>query len=165
MKLRFTALSISSIDMKTVIRLRRNKNPATPRPNRIALRMRYQESGVGPVKGSGGILIDLLARENDRADDGDQDQDAGDFEGQQVGGEQPRPDGLRPALEERSEAYAAGGRQQYLHHICHQPYEAEQQRGAGPAGPDAALDFLLGAGVQQHDDEDEQHHDGSGVDD
>ena len=46
MKLRFTALSISSIDMNTVMMLRRNRNPATPSTNRIALRVRYQESGT-----------------------------------------------------------------------------------------------------------------------
>ena len=44
MKLRFTALSISSMDMNTVMMLRRNRNPATPSANRIALRIRYQET-------------------------------------------------------------------------------------------------------------------------
>ncbi len=54
MKLRLTALSISSMDMNTVMMLRRNRNPATPSANRIALRIRYQESGTLDGKGIGG---------------------------------------------------------------------------------------------------------------
>src|SRR5215469_7838880 len=43
---RFTPLSMSSIDMKTVIRLRLIRNPITPRLNRAALKSRYQEVGI-----------------------------------------------------------------------------------------------------------------------
>src|SRR5579872_4959893 len=86
MKVRLTALSISSIDMKTVIMLRRNRNPATPSTNRIALRIRYQERGT-PV-----ISIHLLSGEHDRSDDGDQNQHRGDLEGQQVAREESLTD-------------------------------------------------------------------------
>ena len=96
MKLRFTALSISSMDMNTVMMLRRNRKPATPSANRIALSVRYQESGIRrSVKRKRRHLVDLLSRQHDRAEDGDQDQDAGDFKRQQVGGEQPLADLLR----------------------------------------------------------------------
>src|SRR5882724_11583706 len=46
MKLRFTAFSMSSIDMKIVMMLRRKRNPATPSTNSTALRMRYQDKGT-----------------------------------------------------------------------------------------------------------------------
>ena len=45
-KLRFTAFSISSIDIKMVMMLRLSRKPNTPSENRIALRMRYQERGI-----------------------------------------------------------------------------------------------------------------------
>jgi len=45
-KLRFTAFSISSIDMKMVMMLRLSRKPSTPRENNTALRMRYQDSGI-----------------------------------------------------------------------------------------------------------------------
>ena len=46
MKLRLTAFSISSIDMNTVMMLRRNRKPATPSANSTALSVRYQEIGT-----------------------------------------------------------------------------------------------------------------------
>src|SRR5947207_8508260 len=79
MKVRFTALSISSIDMKMVMIFRRKRNPATPSANNTALRMRYQERGT-PVIG----LIHLLQSEHDRPQNGDQDQHGSHFEGQQI---------------------------------------------------------------------------------
>src|SRR5262252_1923928 len=94
MKLRFTALSISSIDMNTVIILRRNRKPATPSANKIALRIKYQEKGTPTTKGIG-ILFDLLPGQNDGAHDGDQNQHARNFEWKQVGGKQTRSDGFR----------------------------------------------------------------------
>src|SRR5580704_11884110 len=50
MKLRLTAFSISSIDMKTVMMLRRNRNPATPSTKSTALRIRYQERGTPVIE-------------------------------------------------------------------------------------------------------------------
>src|ERR1022692_3152918 len=52
----------------SVMTLRRRRNPATPRVNNTALRIRYQESGT-PV-----MLLHLLLRQNHRAQNGDQDQ-------------------------------------------------------------------------------------------
>src|SRR3954451_7643278 len=100
MKLRFTALSINSIDMNTVMMFLRNRNPATPNENKTALRMRYQESGT--VVGRGGIL-DLFPCEHDGSDDGDQNQNRGNFERQQVRREQGAADFLRSATGEASE--------------------------------------------------------------
>ncbi len=76
------------MDMNTVMMLRRNRNPATPSANRIALRVRYQERG----RGGSSAYSDLLARQDDRAEDGDQNQNGGDFERQQVVGEQAAAD-------------------------------------------------------------------------
>src|SRR5450631_1855574 len=97
MKLRLTALSISSIDMKSVMMLRRNKNPATPSTNNTALRMRYQDKGT-PV-----MSIHFLSRQHDGADDCDQDQYRGHFEGQQVSREERLADVLRRTAREAAE--------------------------------------------------------------
>src|ERR1022692_4913967 len=77
-KLRFTALSINSMDMNTVTMLRFSRNPATPSTNRTALNIRYQLTG---------IIRPPLAQHH-RAHDGHQDQHRGDFEGQQKFAEQ-----------------------------------------------------------------------------
>src|SRR5215472_67978 len=45
-KLRLTAFNINSIDIKMVMMLRLSRKPKTPRENRIALRIRYQERGT-----------------------------------------------------------------------------------------------------------------------
>src|SRR5579859_3041919 len=62
-KLRFTALSISSMDMKMVMMFRLSKKAETPKQNRMALRIRYQESGTMSASPYG---------QHDRAHDGDQ---------------------------------------------------------------------------------------------
>src|SRR5580765_5647971 len=94
MKLRLTAFSISSIDMNTVMILRRNRNPATPSTNNTALSVRNQEIGT-PV-----MLFQFLPRQNDGADNGDQDQNRSHFEGQQIRREQGAADiAGRPACE------------------------------------------------------------------
>src|ERR1019366_5933692 len=115
MKLRLTALSISSMDMNTVMMLRRNRNPATPIANKIALRIRYQAMGV--LGGSWGILVDLPSRQDDRPQDGNQDQDAGDFKREQVCGEKSSPDIERGALAKRSEDDSLACRQHALDDI------------------------------------------------
>src|SRR5215813_7069865 len=97
MKLRLTALSINSMDMKTVITLRRKRKPATPSTNKMALSIRYQEMGTeGGRAGSGGKLFDLLSRQDNRADDRNQNQNAGHLKGKQVSSEE------RPAYLNRS---------------------------------------------------------------
>src|ERR1039457_3588069 len=77
MKLRFTALSINSMDINTVITLRRSTKPEIPSANSTALRIRYQEIGT-PV-----ILLQLLSRKHDGAQDGYQDQHRHYLEGKQ----------------------------------------------------------------------------------
>src|SRR5437773_7094060 len=91
------------MDINTVMMLRRNRNPATPKVNRMALRIRYQASGTLCGKGISGILIDLLAGEHDGSDDGDENQDAGDFKRQQVDQEKAASDLLRIAVGHGSE--------------------------------------------------------------
>src|ERR1022692_1461490 len=100
MKLRFTAFSISSIDMKTVITLRRRMNPAIPRLNNTALRIRYQESGT-PAD----MLLHLLLRQNHRAPNGDEEHHRNPREGQQILGEQRTPAFRRRAMLEPAEPH------------------------------------------------------------
>src|ERR1035438_9504131 len=121
MKVRFTALSISSIDMKTVITLRRRMNPAIPRLNNTALRIRYQESGT-PAD----MLLHLLLRQNHRAQNGDQDQHRNHFEWQQILGEQRAPDIQRRAMLEPAEAHIGRARKHVPREIRHQPQERER---------------------------------------
>src|ERR1700761_1050518 len=83
MKLRFTALSMSSMDMNTVMMLLRKRNPATPIANRTALRMRYQDKGTGGICG---MLIDLPLRENYGAENGDENQNGDNLERQEIFG-------------------------------------------------------------------------------
>src|SRR5580700_7381265 len=118
MKLRFTAFSISSIDMNTVITLRRKTKPATPSANRIALRIRYQDNGT--LCGSTGISVDLPSREYDCPEDRNQDQHTDHFKGQQVNFKKPLADFVSSAVLERAELHAFGGREHALNDISHQ---------------------------------------------
>src|ERR1700722_16475068 len=156
---------MSSMEMKTVITLRRNRNPATPRVNRIALRIRYQASGTLWGKGISGMLFDLLAGKHDCAENRDQDQDAGDFKGQHVNIKQSASELLRIPVCHGAELHAFSDWQHPLNDERDDPDEDRKQRNAGEFHPQAARQLLLLTGVQQHDDEDEQHHDGAGVDD
>src|SRR5262245_39104009 len=103
MKLKFTALSISSIDMNTVMIFRRNKKPATPRVNRTALRIRYQERGTpvidttprtrnhprSEIRNPTSLFsLQFLSRQNDRSNNSDQNQDGRYLERQQIPREQ-----------------------------------------------------------------------------
>src|SRR5689334_11928312 len=97
MKLRLTALSISSMDMNTVMMFRRNRKPATPRANRTALRVKNHDIGICVIS------VHFLSRQNDGANDRDQDEDGSDFEGEQVGGEQGSADLFRAAPAEPAE--------------------------------------------------------------
>src|ERR1700733_4067373 len=108
---------MSSMDMNTVMTLRRNRNPATPKVNRIALRIRYQARGTLCGRGISGMLINLLAGEHDGSNDGDEDQDAGDFERQQVGKKEAAPDFLRIAVGHGAELHAFGDGQHALDYI------------------------------------------------
>src|ERR1035438_1163103 len=118
MKVRFTAFSISSIDMKTVITLRRRMNPAMPRLNNTALRIRYQESGT-PAD----MLLHLLLRQNHRAQNGDQDQHRNHLEGQQILGKQRAPDVRSRAMLEPAEPHIGRTRKHVPSEIRHRSEE------------------------------------------
>src|SRR5580698_9113138 len=147
MKLRLTALSISSIDIKTVMMLRRSRNPATPRANKSALKIRYQESGT-PC-----MLIELLLRQHHRPQNGNQDEHRNHFEGQQILREERASNIERGAVPEAAEVHFGRSWKHVLYEIQHQPQESEQERNPqhlreqGPAAPN------LHAGIQQHNHE------------
>src|SRR5450755_5043901 len=123
MKLRFTALSISSMDMKTVITLRRRRNPAMPRANNTALRIKYHESGT-PAD----MLFHLLLRQHYRAQYGNQDQHRDHFEGQQKLGEEGAPHIERRSVREAAEVHIGRSWEHMSGEISHQSQESEQQR-------------------------------------
>jgi hypothetical protein len=86
------ALSMSSIDMKTVMRLRLMRKPTTPSENSTALSSRYQESGTSCEKRNslGGRPFPFSLRglrgragQRNRAENRDEDEHRGDFKGQQ----------------------------------------------------------------------------------
>src|SRR6266496_241306 len=78
MKVRFTALSISSTHMKITMALRRSSTPATPSVNRTA-----EMLSAGPRS-----MLELPLRQHHRADDGGEEQQARDLERNQIGVEQ-----------------------------------------------------------------------------
>src|SRR5882724_7293054 len=124
MKLRFTAFSISSMDMNTVMIFRRNRKPATPRANRIALSVRNHEMGTSAIS------IHLLSCQNDCAQNCNQDKDGGHFKRKKVSGEQRHAhivrrapgicngSGMRRQTLESTEVYCAG-RKHALHDPAH----------------------------------------------
>src|SRR5262250_2754913 len=78
MKVRFTAFSISSTHMNTMIALRRISTPTTPITNNTA----EKNSASASIAASGG-LAPLLAEDHGADDRGEQ-QDARHLEGEQV---------------------------------------------------------------------------------
>src|SRR5690242_9682104 len=81
-KVRVTALSISSTHMNTMMALRRMRTPNTPITNSTAEKKSDSASKV----------FSALAAHDDGADDGREEQDAGDLEREQVVVEQWRGD-------------------------------------------------------------------------
>src|SRR6266487_1405355 len=75
---RFTALSISSTHMKITIALRRSSTPATPSVNRTA-----EIARAGPRS-----TLEFSFRQHHRADNRGEEEQAGDFERNQIGVEQ-----------------------------------------------------------------------------
>src|SRR5881628_2203939 len=97
-KVRFTALSISSTHMKITIALRRSSTPATPSVNSTA-----EMARAGPRS-----TLQFALREHHRADDGGEEEQAGDFERDQIRVEQRTGDrGDHPLLLQRG--HRAGG--------------------------------------------------------
>src|SRR6266545_5284557 len=78
MKVRFTALSISSTHMKITMALRRTSTPATPSVNKTA-----EMARAGPRS-----TLKLPFSQHHRADDGGEEEQARDLERNQVGVEQ-----------------------------------------------------------------------------
>src|SRR5881396_1317899 len=78
MKVRFTALSISSTHMKITMALRRKSTPATPSVNRTA-----EMARAGPRS-----MLEPALGEHHRADDGGEEEQARDLERDQIGAEQ-----------------------------------------------------------------------------
>src|SRR5207244_6349860 len=94
-KVKLTAFSISSIAIKMTMTLRRMSTPTAPIAKSAALSPRYQ------VRGAVGGTSRPPLGQPDRPDDGDEQQDRGQLEGQQIGREQP-------AAERRGVAEACG---------------------------------------------------------
>src|SRR5688500_2470607 len=162
-KVRFTALSMSSMHMKMMIALRRVSTPTTPIVNSTAEKNRASASiGVPP----------LLA-EDHGTDHRRKQQHARDLERQQVRGEQRGGNGADDALLGDLDRHRAPGRQPERrrrleagdgHHLGEDREPERTGRDLPPASP--RIVQLLGiAQVEQHDDEQEDDHDRAGVDD
>src|SRR6266571_2403125 len=158
-KVRFTALSMSSTHMKITITLRRNSTPATPSVKSTA---EIASAGLRSI-------LEPSLREHDGADDGGKEQHARDLEGNEVGAKQRIGDGADDALLllERRDA-TRGQCDRRRQRRPGQGLQQKQQRGAEQyrdAEPERSFD-IAGTGssqVEQHDDEQEQHHDRAGV--
>src|ERR1700678_113767 len=114
----------------------------------------------------------LPPRQHNRAHDGDQDQHRSNLERQEVIAEEQPPDRLRIAEHVAAIHYRRPTNPDAIEpgvvrdDAGSDPQSDDQrrysERCSNPAGMRQSLFF---AGIQQHDDEDEQHHDGTGVDD
>src|SRR4051794_546200 len=103
----------------------------------------------------------LLSRQGHGAEDGNQDQDRSDFEGQQQVTEEDAAEvggsDQGAATELRVAEWGANGEEDVGE-------QAEQRSDAGETddvGGTAAARALLFTGIEQHDDEGEEHHDGT----
>src|SRR6266446_8309789 len=157
---RFTALSMSSTHMKITITLRRNSTPATPSVNSTA---EIKSAGLRSI-------LEPSLREHDGAHDRGEEQDARDLEGDEVGAEQrighgaddallllQRADRSWRQLDRRGERRVAEDAQ--LEQQC----DCEDRGGQEPQRP-PDVGRSGAAQVQQHDDEQEQHHDRASID-
>jgi hypothetical protein len=110
----------------------------------------------------------LLSREHDGSEDGDEDEDGGDFEGEQKFSEEDGADLGDVAGDVVEIAADVGGAEGVALGEEDEAEQAEDSRCAREAdeiGGTAAVGSLFFAGVEQHDDEDEEDHDGAGVHD
>src|SRR6201987_6189847 len=107
----------------------------------------------------------VLSRQRHGAEDGDEDEDRGDFEGQQqvakkntaeIGGSDQSP-----AAELRIAEWGTNGEKD----VCQDPEQRGDARKTDEIGGATASGALFFARVQQHDDEGEEHHNGARVDD
>src|ERR1051325_11523325 len=122
-KARLTALSISSTHMKMMIALRRVSTPTTPITKRTAEKNSASDSILSPPS------------EHDGADDRDQQQDAGQLEGEQILGEQWLCDGRdRAALRDVLRDVSGRQRETLGRASARQREDLRQQRETDAAG-------------------------------
>src|SRR5882724_5537474 len=159
MKLMFAAFIISSIDIRMMIALRRVSTPSMPMEKSSRLKTRRCVAGTGIAS----FPSALLARQDDRADHRNQQQDRGHLERQQVVPVETDADGLEiPSLSQRRsggdrhELAAAVQVEDQPHH--RQPDDA----GDGGMQPDPISEAVLK--IHEHDDEQEEDHDAAGID-
>src|SRR5688572_5279640 len=165
---RFTAFSISSTHMKRMIALRRNTTPATPIPNRIA------ESASDSVVTSRARTVSIsdppLGQQHG-ADNGDEQQNADELERNQIVTEQRVRDGAHriELLDGRGNVLRAAAVDYGTGRAEAAPHDpADHTRCDKPDDrPQAATKVItvIMTEVEQHDDEEEQHHDRARIDD
>src|SRR4051812_42350023 len=149
MNVRFTAFSISSTHMKMMIALRRVSTPTTPIVNSTAEK-----------KSDSASIRFLTSREGDGADDGRQQQNAGDLERQQILVEQGAGHRLDRAVSGDLIGGIAGGQSRGLRRFCsHGREDHGEDRQASSAG-DLFPRHASRVGqlarmpeIEQHDDE------------
>src|SRR5678816_331412 len=157
---RFTAFSMSSTHMKITIALRRVSTPIAPIENRTA------------DSASDSASIDLSpAPDHDSADDRDEQQNACQLERKQILVEQRLRHTAYRAEITNSLRVVSGARDERLRHALagerghlRQQCEPKERRCELPPLPSNVGDLGRLPEVQQHDDEQEDHHDRAGVD-
>src|SRR3990172_12897243 len=157
MKATLTPLSMISTLIRMMRTFLRATTPTTPMPNRIPESSRYADGSIILPSPS-----DLLFRQRDGPDHRRQQEHRGDLEGKQVIGEQRFPNGLD------GPRVGPGSGRQDEPPGQDRPFEDEQPRSDDPQEPHHRRPLhreLVLLHVYHHDDEDEQDHDGPGVDD
>src|ERR1700693_5185392 len=166
---RFTALSMSSMDMKIVMMFRLNTKPTTPSPNKIALSTMQCEArstivcpppALAPAN-SYCLLIAL--GQNHRSQARNQNQYRRQLERKhQMRKEQTRERPRLVFLRDHSRNPGGHDDPHAIHQHCR---ERQAQRHAEKLSRAAELRALILTGVEQHDDEHTQHHDGARIHD
>src|SRR6185312_9004561 len=100
-----------------------------------------------------------------RSHNGNKNQDGCDFKGQQEVAEQQPGNVVRSAKIGRADAHAAELLAVADHDPAHQAAERDHARNTQQECDLAAGRVFFRAGIQKHDDKDEQHHNGAGIDD
>src|SRR4029079_700913 len=158
-KVRFTALSISSTHMNTMIALRRISTP-----NRPITKSTAEKKSASPS-----MFVSALFPKHHRADDRREQQNARDLEREEVFVEERRRDrGDRAGLRDLPSREALGKRQDRrrarLGERKDLGQDAESNRAGGqfPTEPSRVADPAM-TEVEQHDHEQEHDHDRAGV--
>src|SRR5271165_5382462 len=112
------------------------------------------------------MLVKLLSCEHDGAQNRNQDQYGHNFKRKYiVASKQGAPDLAGRATRPAAELYIAKLGQEAADHKAHYRDERQQQGQTGYLREPRFANGFLGAGVQKHNDEDKQHHDGTGIND